>query len=1497
MVNAFVKTLTLTGLLLWAAVALETRCSAASVSVVFNEIMASNVQEAMDPQGQYDDWIELHNPTDAPVNVAGLYLTDNRAIPKKWQIPTDDTSLTTIEAGGFLLIWADEDTDQEGLHAGFGLDAAGEEVLLFDTDGATVIDSVEYNQQIPDISYGRFPDATGLWQPMGSPSPAAPNVKVYEGVVGAVKFSHDRGFCDAPFELTLTCDTPGATIYYTLDGSDTYSEARQVPGGRVYRGPILIFETTCIRARAFKVDWMSGQTETYTYVFLSEVPNQSSQPSGFPARWSNRSADYEMDPDIVEDPRYRDALKESLVSLPSMSLVLANEDLFDSSRGIYANPGNSGSNWERPGSIELFYPDGRKGFQSNCGVRIQGGYFRSPNAGSKKSFRLLFKGIYGTTKLRYPLFGDGAAETFDTVTLRAGANDGYTWRGNEQYGQFTRDQFARDLQNDTGQAGSHGMFVHLYVNGLYWGLYNPCERPDGSFSASYYGGDKEDWDSFKHKSFTVSQGDRNALNEMRSVCQEAAGSLEAYQRLQGNHPDGTDNPDSPHLLDVPNYIDYMIVNMWAGNWDWPWNNYWLARKRTADSTGFKFYCWDAEDIMLSSRSPLSIDKIRSPDSADVGQFHAALRQNPEYRQSFGDHLHRLFFNRGMLAPESLIARYQTMADSIEMAIIPELARWGDQNGRNVDQDDWFTMRDRILETYLPQRSDVVMQQFRTAGLYPSVAAPVFNIGGNYQHGGHTAAGAMLSMEQAPGTIWYTLDGSDPRVPEQGEAAGGDGGASVFVAENAAKRVLVPMEAVDEAWRTEPDFDDAAWIEGTGGVGYERSTGYEQYFDINLQSQMYGVHSGCYIRIPFDISEETLSTLSNLSLKVRYDDGFIAYLNGSEVARMNFNGEPAWDSAAVTQNSDLNAIDWEPFDVTAGIGQLHPGRNLLAIHALNVDTTSSDFLMSATLSIGQRVVAGGGAVSPGAIEYTGPVALTESVHVQARAVTGSSWSALNDAAYAVGPVAESLRISELMYRGAGDPNAEYIELTNIGSESINLNLVRFTNGVDFAFPSVELAPGGFVLVVRDVAAFESRYGEGLNVAGRYGGSLNNAGERIALEDAAGQVIHDFRFRDDWYGVTDGLDFSLTARDPAGTDAGAWDDKSSWRPSAEAGGSPGYDDAGQIVNIGAVVINELLANSEGDTSDWIELANTTAQTMDIGGWFLSDDAANLTKYELPAGTMIAPGGHLVIAADQAFGNDGADGSHEPFALSRQGETIYLHSGSDGVLTGYSEEEKFDASDPGVSLGRYRKSTGSYNFVALSAPTPGQANAEPRVGPVVISEIMYNPVAMAEAEYVELLNISDEPVTLYDAALDAPWRFTDDPDDPGIELLFPTEVPLTLAPGGRVVLTKNAIAFENSYAVAADAVVLEWGGGKLSNGGDKIQLSRPGEAAEDGSRSWRRVDRVVYSDGSHGEDFPGAVDPWPAEADGQGLALSRISSTAYGNDPANWRAAEPAPGRVAE
>jgi hypothetical protein len=411
-----------------------------------------------------------------------------------------------------------------------------------------------------------------------------------------------------------------------------------------------------------------------------------------------------------------------------------------------------------------------------------------------------------------------------------------------------------------------------------------------------------------------------------------------------------------------------------------------------------------------------------------------------------------------------------------------------------------------------------------------------------------------------------------------------------------------------------------------------------------------------------------------------------------------------------------------------------------------------------------------------------------------------------------------------------------------------------------------------------------------VVGQYTGSLNNAGERLELVDAAGTPIESFEYNDNWFDITDGPGFSLTLKDPQTADVNTLGDKSLWRPSAALGGSPGTDDSGQVPELGSVVINELLANSQGVGPDWVELYNTTNQAMDIGGWYLSDDSNDLMRYRIAAGTTIAAGGYLVFNENKHFGNTADPGCKEPFALSADGETVYLHSGSGGVLTGYSEQEQFDASEPGVTLGRWQESAGSYNFVALSKPTAGKANAEPLVGPVVISEIFYHPAAGADSEFVELLNISTSAVTLYDATRQTPWQFT---DDGGIELLFPADTPITLPAGGYLVLVKDLAAFEATFSVPADVPVVTWSIGWLSDNGEKIQLSKPGDEDNDGDRQWLRVDRVVYGTGSQPQDYPAGIDSWPASADGQGQSLTRKDPHAYGNDPENWQPAAPSPG----
>jgi hypothetical protein len=657
--------------------------------------------------------------------------------------------------------------------------------------------------------------------------------------------------------------------------------------------------------------------------------------------------------------------------------------------------------------------------------------------------------------------------------------------------------------------------------------------------------------------------------------------------------------------------------------------------------------------------------------------------------------------------------------------------------------------------------------------------------------------------------------------------------------------------------------------------------------------MYGTNSTCYIRIPFVLATNP-DDFDFMTLRIRRDDGFIAYLNGTEVARRNFSGTPRWNSSADASTSDSLAIQFEDIDISVSFDVLRRGGNLLAVHGLNRSITSSDFLISVELIAGKGQ-AGSGGVLPGALEYTGPFVLTESANIKARTLSGRVWSALNEATFAVGPVAENLRITEIMYHPQ-DTNEEFIELKNIGAETINLNLVDFSDGIDFTLASYELAADEHVIIVSNKKIFENRYGTNLPIAGEYSGRLNNAGERITLRDAIGRAILDFDYKDGWRSITDGEGFSLTAINPRNPDPDSWNRKDSWRASAYEGGSPGIDDSGMIPEPGAVVINELLAHSHDTSSDWIELYNTTNAPIDIGGWFISDSGDDLFKFEIARGTIIAPGEYLVFYQDLHFGNVNNPGCHKPFALSENGERVYLSSAQNGVRTGYREVQDFGASETGVSFGRYYKtSTDNYNFVAMDHATQGTANAYPRVGPIVISEIMYHPswpiggsYTNEQYEYIELHNISTQSVTLYDYDKGMAWKFTE-----GIGFTFDADSPVTIGAGERIVIVKNPAAFVWRYPGVPAWKIIGPYDGNLSNSGEKLELSMPNNIDISGESQYFRADRINYSDGSHPDGVPGSVDLWPSETDGQGKSLTRIVSRDYGNDPENWLAAEPSPG----
>jgi len=1438
-----------------------------------NEFMASNSSASgiHDSQGDYDDWIEIYNLGDTSVDMAGMYLTDDLANQTKFHIPTGYSSQTTIAAGGFLVFWADDETIEGPLHTNFKLSGSGEQIGLFDTDGVTQIDTIVFGEQTANISYGRYPDAEENWRFFPIPTPAAGNNGGYIGEIDKVEFSKERGFYNASFNLTLACTTSGTNIYYTTDGRNPVVGETSTPTSTKYTAPININGTKYVRAAAIKTGWKPSPIETHTYIF-----GASSAIKAMPLI------------SLVGDPNQTFYEPNGIMAIVGGSYV---DGVWQSSgTGSYNNVIHRGIAYERPVSFEIIDPAADSNYQTNCGIRIHASDYTRPRfirgddwvtcwiGNYKISFNLFFRDNYGDNQFDYPFFSfTPEVQSHKTICLRAGMNDRCT--------PFVKDEWMRRLFHDMGWAQETGTFVNLYINGSYKGYFNPTGRSVKQFYQEWYNTDN-DFDIITHGG--LRDGDWTAFNDLSNY-------------IKTHDLSGTaDYNYFADRFDVTEFADYLILQIYSANFDWP-NNNWTVHRERSDTGKFRYTIWDAEGIeswVVSGHGSFDVNAFTDmpwygsnggglnglmDDWYYIPRFYRALKANPNFRQLFADRLHKFFRNGGALTQSRLLAKWWEASAEVS-AVLPY-------------QDTW------VPNSFIPVREPLFLLACEDNGLFNrAFGAPVFNVNGSYKFGGYVSSSDNFTITDpcgSGGTIYYTTDGSDPRTPYTKTQL------ITLVSENASKKVKVPTADIGTAWRgsSEP-YDDSTWTSGSGGVGYERGTGYEQYIDINVNSAMAN-NNTCYIRIPFTINTGDIDNIHSLILRMRYDDGFVAYINGTQVASKYAPASPVWNSAAT---SNIESTGTEDINISTYISALHTGTNILAIHGLNYSTGSSDFLITAELEVpGGAIIETEPNVSSIAIQYAGAFTLNKSTDLKSRIYKSSTkqFSPLNEAVYEVGNVKNSLRITEIMYHpldtnDPNDPNKEYIELKNIGSNTINLNLVKFDKGVDFTFGPNTLTAGQHILVVRNKAAFEAKYGTGRYIAGQYDGSLDNAGERIRLLDALGATILDFNYIDGWRSIVDGDGYSLTIINPADSNVNHWGKKDSWRASAYIKGSPGSDDSNIIPNPGAIVINEVLAHSHDVAPDWIELRNTTSGPINIGGWFLSNSDTNIMKYRFATNTSLPANGYLTVYETNNFGPNSVDPNKLiGFALSENGDTVCLASALDAnsKLTGYREKEDFGASETGVSFGRYYKaSTGSYNFVPMNANTQGYANSYPKVGPIVITEIMYHPdwpatgsYANDEYEYIELSNTSGSAVTLYDSVEDEPWKFTN-----GIDYTFgspPSAV--TIAAGARILVVKNVDAFRARYPSVPTGIIYGPYSGWLANDGEQLELSKPGDVDELDVRQYIRVERVDYSDGWHPGGEPGDVDLWPKGTDGNANSLIRTNTALYGNDPNNWIAATPAPG----
>lgn len=776
---------------------------------ILTEFLARNDAGIQDEDNERNDWIEIHNPSASALNLAGWRLTDDDGDLGKWVLPAQ-----TLAPGEFLVVFAsgkDRAVAGQPLHTNFRLSAGGEFLALVNPVGLIATQFFPtFPAQSADVSYGYESDLVTLafFDP---PSPGAANGGGGGGApLDPVTFSRSPRFESGPVVLGLQHPSPGATIRYTLDGREPTNQ------DAAYASPLLLTETTTLRARAFRSNALPSPVSSGSWIFQGLVEDQDLTTAlgrGLPSEWidqaginwnlggSRPGAWYGLD-SLVTAPYTPEQVQSALDAIPSLSLQMHPDDLFgfmapSGLLGIYANSTEEGEAWERPCSLEWLDPDSGLQFQIDCGVSIQGGTNTGTIKRSQLSMALKFKSEFGPSKLEHKVFEDSALESFDYLVLDCASQlsiNGPAGSTTKIHAQETRDQFAAQSHQDMDHPSPHGRWVHLYLNGLYWGVLHLHERPDERFAAGYGGGDPEEYDWIKRGN--VAAGNNNPVGSAAPGLWKEVRDIVATGVAPGQQWQGEDAYQAlVDRVDLVNYADYMLMNWYVGNTDWPHNN-WMATAHARNSADpadvdpngrFRFHNWDAEATLYWGGAVTAVNDgfwdrtgLQSGSPANVNFIHTAALAHPDYRVLLADRaqLHLLTPGGSLWVepgfdvigtpydpafPERNVpaTRYHDIATELGPAVLMEYARWGnyfEAPGR-FNLTDWVVERDRLLNDFFPIRSQVLLQQLlaATPQLFPSIAAPSPS-----RPPGRYRDGAPLTLSSSA-PVYYTLDGSDPRL--------------------------------------------------------------------------------------------------------------------------------------------------------------------------------------------------------------------------------------------------------------------------------------------------------------------------------------------------------------------------------------------------------------------------------------------------------------------------------------------------------------------------------------------------------------------------------------------------------------------------------------------------------------------------------------------------------------------------------------------------------------
>ena len=696
---------------------------ASNAQIVINEY-SSSTTTFLDENDEEADWIELYNTSASSVDLKDWSLTDNKDNLTKWTFPS-----VSVPAKGYLLVLATgknltEVADGKYLHTNFNISSDGEAVFLVNASGEIVHQTDSLS--VPcNASRGLSSDGGSNWVFFAEPTPGEANTtKAYAtSTTTSVKFSPEGGVKTSALTVTLTTDgnTP---IYYTLDCTEPTKESTK------YTGPIAVDSTTVIRAITFNDNLMPGQPSTQSYIFGKKL------------RWINRDKNgkpidtgtiWVEDPDTtsneggnnggwggwggwgggwwgrpghdsivsVDPAKYLD--HSSSFNLPVISLTTDPDNLWDYNKGILVEGPNANLNasprranyyndWERPIHVELYWTDGSKRLDQDAGVKVSGAYSRMND---QKSLALHARNAYGAKYFNAKLFDELDMTQFKSFTLRDSGND----FGNSHF----RDAMITHLVAGNNVDIQAYQPAVVFLNGEYYGVLNMREKLNEYYIESHY--PQVDHDNLDFiaasdvtKNMSASEGDMEAYNALLDFIENNDLSEEANYQYVATQ------------MDVDEYIEYMVSEIYGSNNDWPHNNVKVWKSKKNDGR-WRWFLFDTDQCYSIWGDQSGDDKLA--DCLKEKDTHGNTWANFLFRnltknKQFCDALANRFADR--MNREFLPANVNHLVDSLYKNIKDEISyhrsRWNCGGNDGNSMKDFAKNRPKNMRNHLRKHFDV-----------------------------------------------------------------------------------------------------------------------------------------------------------------------------------------------------------------------------------------------------------------------------------------------------------------------------------------------------------------------------------------------------------------------------------------------------------------------------------------------------------------------------------------------------------------------------------------------------------------------------------------------------------------------------------------------------------------------------------------------------------------------------------------------------------------------